>query len=114
MAPDRLKLAEEWLQIVEDGFQIAEDEARLCSDRRRRANVVKCEENHRNIKVFMARGGPREGQSRPQGRPKMAPRRLQIGFRWPQRAPDPFKLADKSLQIAEDGLQIAEDEARSC
>ena len=32
----------------------------------------------------------------------MAPRRLQIGFRWPKMAPDRFKLAEEWLQIAED------------
>ena len=41
----------------------------------------------------------------------MAPRRLQIGFRWPKMAPDCPKIAQERLQIAEDGLQSAEDEA---
>ena len=51
------------------------------------------------------------GPRRPQDRPKMAPRRLQIGFRWPKMAPDCPKIAQERQQIAEDGLPIAEDAA---
>ena len=59
MAPDRLKLAEQWLQIAEDGLQIAENEARPCQERRRRAKDVKGVADHRKSMVLWREESPR-------------------------------------------------------